>query len=155
MGLERYEEAKASFEQALRLSPGEADTRKIVEQLSGMLGEGNNTAAKQVIAPVEIPAILLTAPKAAPEGYGKEYGAYYSRRITAVEFDSENGCKQTDYGRVHVLELDRAHRDGAGQVPCRHQYAGGARSARRGRAQARHIPADAKDVDLSVRAGRG
>ena len=104
MGLEQYEGAKASFEQALRLSPGEADTRKIVAMLSGMLGEGNNTEAKQVIAPVEIPAMLLAAPKAAPEGYGKEYGAYYSRRITAVEFDSDNGCKQTDYGRVHVLD---------------------------------------------------
>ena len=48
--------------------------------------------------------MLLRDPKAAPEGYGKEYGAYYSRRITAIEFDKENGCKQTDFGSVHVLD---------------------------------------------------
>ena len=117
MGLEKYEGAKASFEQALRLSPGEADTRKIVAMLSGMLGEGNNTAAKQVIAPVEIPALLLAAPKAAPEGYGKEYGAYYSRRITAVEFDNENGCKQTDYGRVYVLDSSGASAFSSVELP--------------------------------------
>ncbi len=117
MGLEQYEGAKASFEQALRLSPGEADTRKIVETLSGMLGEGNNTAAKQVITPVEIPAMLLAPPKAAPAGYGKEYGAYYSRRITAVEFDNETGCKQTDYGRVHILDSSGASAFSSVELP--------------------------------------
>jgi tetratricopeptide (TPR) repeat protein len=117
MRLEQYAEAKASLEQALRLSPGEEDTRKTLEQLSGMLGEGNNTAAKEVIPPVDLPAMLLAAPKAAPEGYGKEYGAYYSRRITAVEFDREGGRKQTDYGRVNILDSSGAAAFSSVEIP--------------------------------------
>ncbi len=109
VGLEQFEQAKASFEKALRLSPGEDDTRKILQLVSGFLGEGNNSAAKQEISPVEIPSLLTASlAKAAPEGYGKEYGAYYSRRITAIEFDKEKGCKKTDFGRVHILDTSGA-----------------------------------------------
>ncbi len=101
LGLGRREAAQDSFDEARRLSPGDPDARKYMEQYSDILGP---ITPKQFIAPVEIPAFLTNAPKATPEGYGKEYGAYYSTRITAVEFDDENGCKQTDFGRVHVMD---------------------------------------------------
>jgi tetratricopeptide (TPR) repeat protein/transglutaminase-like putative cysteine protease len=105
MGLEQFEEAKTSFERALRLKPGDLDLRKTVETVTAMLGQGENTIVKNPIAPVEIPSLLMgAAANPAPAGYGKEYGAFFARRITALQFAKETGWKKTDYGRVHILD---------------------------------------------------
>jgi tetratricopeptide (TPR) repeat protein len=84
--LKWYCEAKDSFEHALSKSPGDPDIKYFVEMASQTLGEGDNTSVKDPIDPVAIPSELADA-SAAGTNYGRDEGAYNSRRLSAVSFE--------------------------------------------------------------------
>ena len=74
-----------------------------LEHVSGLLGEGVNSAIKEEITPVPIPASLLAALPMAPTNYARDYGAYYARRLTAVSFEKGKELKTTDYFQIQTL----------------------------------------------------
>jgi tetratricopeptide (TPR) repeat protein len=100
--LKWYREAKESFERALSKAPADPDIKYFVELTSQTLGEGDNTSIKDPIEPVLVPA-ELAEPQAAGTNYGREEGAYYSRRLSAVSFERGKELKRTDYYSVHTL----------------------------------------------------
>lgn len=104
-GLKRYREAKASFEAALKKDPASASTKSYLDLVSGMLGEGSNSAVKDTIAPVPIPENLINTP--APEAsasYTKDFGARYLKDITAISFVKKAELKHTDFVAIKVLD---------------------------------------------------
>ncbi|MFO1513595.1 MAG: DUF3857 domain-containing protein [Verrucomicrobiota bacterium] len=103
--LKWYREAKASLEIASKLSPANVDMRSDLAYVSGLLGEGNNSALKEPIAPVQLPAAITNTPATpAPGDFAKDYGAYYSRWITAVSFVPQREYKSTDYMWVQLKD---------------------------------------------------
>lgn len=103
IGLKWYREAKDSFELAAKKAPADAQVKAYLDLVSGLLGEGANTALKTVIQPVVIPALLLSNPPAPPTGYAKEHGAYYNRRVTALSFAKGKELKTTEFMEVRTL----------------------------------------------------
>jgi tetratricopeptide (TPR) repeat protein len=105
LGLKWYREAKASFEASLNLAPSNANTREFLNLASSILGEGSNTSIKQPIAAVPLPAILTnSATHSARSGYASDFGAYYTRRITAVQYQPGKECRTSDYLFLRVLD---------------------------------------------------
>lgn len=103
--LGRFAEAKVSFEQALRLDPGNPDLARSLERLAGALGEGSTRGATREIAPVLIPPELFKDPdEPAPEQEAREFGAFYTVRITALEIADDGSRRETDFGRVRILD---------------------------------------------------
>jgi len=103
-GLKWYRQAKGSFEAALKSAPASKEIKDYLALVSGMLGEGNNTAIKTPIPAVPLPPDLpkpLTPPNLS---YGKDYGAYYARRVEAISFQKNKEYRSTDYLTVKVLD---------------------------------------------------
>jgi tetratricopeptide (TPR) repeat protein len=104
-GLKWYREAKESFEAALKLAPTSTTAREYLNVVSGILGEGSNSAIKQAIAQVPLPSCLTnSAACSAPPDCANDFGAYYSRRVTAVQFVPRRECRTTDYLFLNVLD---------------------------------------------------
>ena len=103
IGLKWYRQAKESFEAALKKAPNDPDVQSLLNYTSGLLGEGANSAIKELIPPVPLPATLLEPPPAPPAGYARDHGAYYSRRVTAVSFTRGREHKSTDYLTVRMI----------------------------------------------------
>jgi len=104
-GLQRYREAKASFEAAMKRDPASAGVKSYLDLVSGMLGEGSNSGVKDPIAAVPIPEEWLVAAAAeAPPSYTKDYGAQYLKEITAISFRTKKEFKRTDYFSIRVLD---------------------------------------------------
>lgn len=105
LGLRWYSAAKASFEAALKQEPSHQDAQKLLEQVSGILGEGSNTLVKQPIEAVSIPKELLDLPDTSTvERYQSKYGACYLQRITAVEFANDRELRTTTRQLVKLLD---------------------------------------------------
>ena len=104
-GLKRYREAKVSFEEALKKSPNSTEVKSYLDLVSGMLGEGNNTALKEPIAPVAIPENLMnSAAPEPPESYARDFGARYLKQIAAISYVKKKEFKRTDYLLIKVLD---------------------------------------------------
>ena len=100
LGLKWYCKSKISFAEAVRLAPANKEIRSYLDYVSGLLGEGDNTAIMDPIEPVVLPAALTNFPAdAVPAGYAKNYGAYHGRRIVAVTY--EPGSRIQDHG-IHA-----------------------------------------------------
>jgi tetratricopeptide (TPR) repeat protein len=100
--LKWYREAKDSFEHALNKAPGDPDIKYFVELASQTLGEGENTSVKDPIEPVSVPSELAETAKT-ENNYGRDEGAYYSRRMSAVSFKRGKELKRTDYYSIHTI----------------------------------------------------
>jgi hypothetical protein len=118
-GLKWYREAKGSLETALSRAPGNAEIKSFLDSVSGILGEGSNTALKEPIPPVPIPARLTNAPasSAQPTDYAREYGAFYLWRILAVSAPASQELRSTDYMNVRVLDSSGVAGFSTVQVP--------------------------------------
>ena len=104
--LERYADAKASYEQVVRLDPTDADARFEVTRMSGLLGQGDNQAIRTPIDPVEAPAELkaLRAKHTVIDSHEtSEDGAVVLAQITGIHFESNQSYKITRYGAIHIL----------------------------------------------------
>ncbi|HWH70777.1 MAG TPA: DUF3857 domain-containing protein, partial [Candidatus Sulfotelmatobacter sp.] len=105
LGLKWYREAKVSFEAAAKLAPANKDISAYLEHVSGLIGEGSNSAIKEPIEVVALPSALTnTVLEPAPEGYAKSYGAYYLRRATALSWKPRAECKTTESFLAKVLD---------------------------------------------------
>jgi hypothetical protein len=105
LALKWYREAKASFEAAVRLAPANKDIASYLDHVSGLIGEGNNTSIKEPIEMVALPAALTNSPSTpVPAGYAKGYGAYYDRRLIALEWAPGKELRTTDYMLLRVLD---------------------------------------------------
>ena len=100
--LKWYREAKASLETAAKLSPANENIRSDLDYVSGLLGEGDNSILKNPIEPVSCPVAVTNTPIKTSQDYAKDYGAYYSRWITAVSYLPQKEYKTTDYLLVNV-----------------------------------------------------
>ena len=104
LGLKWYREAKESFEAATKLAPADKTIRSYLEHTSGLLGEGSNTAIKEPIDPVVIPAVFTNTPAAALAASYAKYGAYYEHWVTAISWEPGKEYKSTEFLRVKVLD---------------------------------------------------
>lgn len=102
--LKRYKEAKASFEKALTFSPDDEDTKQYLQQVTALLGEGNNSSIKHVIEPVPLPALIRNAVQALPtDTGGTGYDAYYIHMMEGFAFTRGKELKRTLYRKIHIL----------------------------------------------------
>jgi len=103
-GLTWYRQAKESFEAGQKKAPDSAVFKKWIDLSSAKLGEGDNSAIKSPIEPVEIPWRLLNDDPAHPlPAVDTTQDAWYVRRINAISFVPKDHLKTSDYRWVQVL----------------------------------------------------
>ena len=107
LALGRPGEAKKTLERAQALAPGDAEVRRLLERVSGTLGEGNNSDLKKPIPEVVLPAALLAPRGKTPSA---EHGAYYLHRATALAFTSGRELRTTELRQVKVLDASGVER---------------------------------------------
>ena len=101
--LKRYREAKSSFEQALQKNPDNAEIKRVLEHVSGLLGQGDNSSVKKPIEAVAIPAAMLAETAAPPDA--ADYSAAYRSVVHAIEYVKGSEFKTTE--RVVVAVRDQ------------------------------------------------
>jgi len=105
--LKWYRQAKASLETALKLNPRNETTQEWLGVVSAELGEGDNSYLKEFIDPVvlhgELAGVLESEPK---EGFGQDFGAYYSLQLVLWHYEKGKKLKRTDI--LHIKVLDEA-----------------------------------------------
>ncbi|MEM8681754.1 MAG: DUF3857 domain-containing protein, partial [Planctomycetota bacterium] len=100
-----YRQAKESYEQALRLSPGNEQIQEAVTYISSLLGEGDNTSIKTELAAVPLPDALRWGPPTAEDcELAQGQNAAYTHRYRAIQIDEGAPYRRTDYWRVHIAE---------------------------------------------------
>lgn len=106
--LKRYRPAKASLEAALEMDPADANAKRFLQHVSGVLGEGENSALKNPIAEVELPAEYAAprTPAAPPKGHS----AIYLQRSRAISFLRGKELRTTDVRIVKVLDASAVER---------------------------------------------
>ncbi len=102
-GLKHFREAKAALESAQKLEPGNASLKEFLDQVSGMLGEGSNTALETPIDPVAIPSSLLATASGSNPKLAAGYGAYYEVCTTGIEYAPGKEFKTTETRVIKVL----------------------------------------------------
>ena len=103
--LKRYREAKASFEKAHEKEPANPEIKRMLDHVSGILGEGGNSLVKKHIEPVPVPESLLAEPAAGKAAaYLKGFSAYFVRNVRAISFVKGKELKSTDRQVVRVLD---------------------------------------------------
>lgn len=103
-GLKWYREAKASFEVAVAKMPQSESARSFLEHVSGLLGEGSNSAIKQRIPPVALPEDLLPKAGDLAEPVGEGFGAAYIWRGEALRYVKDEEFRSTEYLWARVLD---------------------------------------------------
>jgi transglutaminase-like putative cysteine protease/tetratricopeptide (TPR) repeat protein len=105
-GLKHYREAKASLEAAVERDPSNTQLKAFLDQVSGMLGEGSNTALEDPIDPVAIPASVLALPagNAADLKETGSFGGYYKTYATGIEYQKGKEFKTTERRVIEVLD---------------------------------------------------
>jgi transglutaminase-like putative cysteine protease/tetratricopeptide (TPR) repeat protein len=99
--LKWYARAKGSLELALKADPSDEKAQRFLEHVSAVLGEGKNSAVKDPIEPVPLPAALAAA---APEPADRGHSASYGLRATAISFVRGQELRTTEYRRIRVLD---------------------------------------------------
>jgi predicted Zn-dependent protease len=111
LGLKWYAAAKMSFEAALRSDRSNQTTRTYLDQVSGLLGEGDNSSIKDPIEPVPIPAQIAELPTQGPaDAFKDQYGACFLQRIEAVDFDPARQVKRTTRQVVKLFDASGVRR---------------------------------------------
>ena len=100
--LKRYRDAKSSFEQVLQKNPDNAEVKRILDHVSGLLGASDNSSAKKPIEPVAIPASLLVeGPMPADD---TDSSAVYRNIVRAIEYVKGTEFKTTEHVVVSVRD---------------------------------------------------
>ncbi len=104
-GLGSYRDAKHSLEEASRRNPADPEIRQYLDHVSGILGEGTNTALKNAIEPVPIPDTLLGhgSPSDVPAS-AKDFGVYFTYRVMAIAFDAGKDHRITRKIAARILD---------------------------------------------------
>ncbi len=102
-GLHRYPEAKASLELALEENPTNEDIKSYLDHVSGLLGQGDNSAVKTPLEPVALSnSVMAEVESAAVPEDAQEADAVYWRDLTAIEFIPDESYKTTREFEVEV-----------------------------------------------------
>lgn len=96
--LERYNDAKASFEQALVLNPGDANITEYLRYTNAQLGKGDSASINQPIAAVAWPELKAPRKVAGIE----EYDSHYPLTVTAYHYDPAKPLKTTHVRHINV-----------------------------------------------------
>ncbi len=105
VALKRYREAKDSMEKVCQADPSDAEARRMLDHLAGMLGEGANGAVKTPISPAPLPDELATAPEPRPnDEYLAGFSAYYLQHMRSIAFERGHELKVTDRDVITVLD---------------------------------------------------
>ena len=101
---EDYSQAKSAFESALELAPGEAVLSDAISQTSAMLGQGDNSAIKRPIDPVEIPTSVSNqlASCHAEESLQKGFSYQTVSHVTGINFKRGQPLRTTDYREIRL-----------------------------------------------------
>lgn len=103
-------EAKAGFEEALKLSPGDADIEGYIRDTAAKLGQGNHTAIKEILEPVVLPEELRArlAREKAPADFGIGHSAIWLQRLTSWHFEKDKPLKRTVRMKVRINNTEGA-----------------------------------------------
>ncbi|HSI12070.1 MAG TPA: tetratricopeptide repeat protein [Chthoniobacter sp.] len=103
--LKHYREAKATLEKALAKAPTNLELQRLVEGVSGLLGEGRNTLVKTPIEPVKIPDALLQPEDADPaDEYLRGYSAWYRCAVKVVSYHKGKELKTTEHQVIQIRD---------------------------------------------------
>ncbi|HZJ13474.1 MAG TPA: DUF3857 domain-containing protein, partial [Chthoniobacteraceae bacterium] len=104
LSLKRYREAKVSLEKAHEKSPADAELKRTLDYVSGLLGEGANTLVKKPLEPVAIPDDLLAEPPAdKAAAYLAGFDAWYPQSVRAIEFVKGRELRTTERQVIKVV----------------------------------------------------
>lgn len=98
--LERYLDAKQSFEQSLLLAPGNATVTEYLRFTDAQLGKGDSSSISTEISPVNWPDL---APPEEVTGI-EDYDSYYLMHLTAYQFDPAQPLKTTRAQTIKVRD---------------------------------------------------
>ncbi len=104
--LERYRDAKASFEQALMLQPGDAATAEYLRYTNAQLGKGDSASINTPIEPVAWPKLTPPATVTGIEGYD----SHYTLTVTAYHYDPSKPLKTTEVRHIQVHDAAGVNR---------------------------------------------
>lgn len=103
--LKHYREAKTTFEKALTKAPTNLELQRLVEGVSGLLGEGRNTLVKTPIDPVKIPDALLQPEDVDPaDEYLRGYSAWYRCAVKVISFRKGKELKTTEHQVIQIRD---------------------------------------------------
>ncbi len=101
--LERYLQAKASFEKALQLAPNDATIAEYLRFADAQLGKGDSSSISVEIEPVDWPELAIPSEVTGAE----DYDSHYLQYLVAYHFDPTKPLKTT---RAQIIKV----RDQAG-----------------------------------------
>lgn len=104
--LERYREAKASFEQALVLQPGDMATAEYLRFTNAQLGKGDSASINTPIEPVDWPDLTPPDTVAGIDGYD----SHYPLTVTAYHYDPAQPLKTTEVRHIQVHDTAGVNR---------------------------------------------
>jgi transglutaminase-like putative cysteine protease/tetratricopeptide (TPR) repeat protein len=102
MALKRYDKAKAAYEAASQLEPGDPSIAELVKAAANAEGVGQNLAVAERLVPVRVADDLLKTPEL-PAAQGPNPGYAYLLRLRAIEFLPEFQTVTTDR---YVIRVD-------------------------------------------------
>ncbi|MBA4105704.1 MAG: hypothetical protein C0485_08090 [Pirellula sp.] len=100
-----FNEARESFELALKANPRSQTAEEGIAVASAMLGQGNNTIVKTLIEPVPLPAEIagrLTQIPANDQAAGT-FGAYESYRVVGYDYRQGERWRSTTYRKIKIV----------------------------------------------------
>lgn len=109
LSLKRFRDAKVSIEKAFELNPYDMDVKELLNYVSGILGQGENSALKSGIEPVkfaaqfEIGNVLSQRPDPV---YIENQNAYYGLDVKAIEYRKGAEFKKTARWIIKILNQE-------------------------------------------------
>jgi tetratricopeptide (TPR) repeat protein len=102
-----YKKSKESFEKALSYAPQDSGIKKVIQNVSALLGQGDNSSIKTPIDPVKLPAelekqITQKGPSPATKYNTDKYSAYFIYSIENIEFQKGISQKHTLYRKIKI-----------------------------------------------------
>lgn len=103
-GLKSYGPAKESLETALNKEPDFPRATELLRHVSGMLGQGEGFAVREVIEPVAVPDSILNAPAPATQpAFLSDQAGVYRLRMRAISFQRGKPITETNFRRIEIL----------------------------------------------------
>lgn len=98
--LERYLQAKESFEKALQLAPNDATIAEYLRFTDAQLGKGDSSSISVEIDPVDWPKLAVPTEVAGAE----DYDSHYLQYLVAYHFDPKRPLKTTRAQTIKVRD---------------------------------------------------
>lgn len=108
--LKWYAKSKNSFEKSLASYPKDQTIKDYLKELSGILGQGDNSIIKTEIEPVPLPESIaaLSKAKANPQ-YTKDESVFYLQHFSGYQHDADGILKNTIRRKIRILNSTGAN----------------------------------------------